>query len=304
MEQTLKQTQKIQTIAIWGACHKVEHIESIVGLFRELDSCGVTLFIEEEFFCFISQELSPKGSRSPLTGVQLIKPGSVVPSVDIAICIGGDGTFLRTVHRLASLKVPIWAVNCGRLGFLMDVDARDSAAYVPQLLQGSFRIEERSMIQIVMNRKVVGVALNELAIQKRETGSLIQVKVALDDVPLADYAADGLIISTPTGSTAYSLSLGGPIVSPGCEAVVLTPIAPHSLNIRPFVIPNNQKIALSVSSRSASFAVVIDGVMQVLPCGTPIEIVKAQDKAQLIRLVDKPFTHTLRDKMMWGQDLR
>lgn len=288
----------LQKMAIWGSTHKVEHIEDVVALLRKLQESGVQLFVEYEFARFVEDV----GHYS--VGKFLIGASDDVPQVDAAVCFGGDGTFLRTVHRMSSVDVPVWAVNCGRLGFLMDVDAGEALDYVPPLLAQEYRVEERTMLHISVDGVFVGNALNELAVQKRETGSLIQVAVRLDNVPLAHYDADGLVISTPTGSTAYSLSLGGPIISPDCSVIVLTPIASHSLNVRPFVIPAHQAVQLEISSRSDSFAAVIDGELRELPCGTPIEITCSEQRARLIRLKDKPFAHTLRDKMLWGEDRR
>lgn len=288
----------MQSMVIMGARHKVEHVNHVVSLLEQLIHHGVQLHIDQRFMHFLSEQASWR----PLS-VELLTEEMECPSVDCAICFGGDGTLLSTVHRLAPVSTPIWGVNCGRLGFLTDTSVAEAHTYIERLIRKEYRTERRPLLSIRTKDRFLGHALNEVAVQKRETGSMIQVKALLDRIPLADYDADGLILSTPTGSTAYSLSLGGPIISPSCSDLLLTPIAPHSLHIRPFVIPNNQSVSLAVSSRSDTFAVVIDGSMQVLPCGCTIEISNSPQQAQFIRLQDSPFAQTLRDKMHWGQEI-
>ena len=301
------------TVSVWGSCHKIEHIQELQTLLRVLRSHGANLLIEASFARFL-EERGGASATAPLpplvytpfecTHTSTEAPCPTHPKSDLAISFGGDGTLLSTVQHLVQEQTPVWAVNSGTLGFLTDVSVEEATQYIPRLLSGDYRIETRSLLGIRQGEHFLGHALNEVALQKRETGSMISVQVALDGVALAHYLADGLLLSTPTGTTAYSLSLGGPIIAPACRDFLLTPIAPHSLYIRPMVIPDHQQVELSVSSRSSTFSLVIDGAMQVLPCNTTLTIARSPRQARLIRLADKPFATTLSEKMQWGKDFR
>ena len=229
--------------------------------------------------------------------------GKTPREIDYIICFGGDGTFLRTLHRIASPTTPILAINSGHLGFLTDLDVHDAAQYIDRLISGEYLIEERRLLSVEVEG-YQAYALNEIAIQKRETGSIINVETHINEYFLADYAADGLIVATPTGSTAYSLSLNGPLVSPDCPVLLITPIAPHSLSMRPIVLPDTVTLHLKVFSRSSTFMLVTDGNVAVFPTGTPLTIARAKHPVRLIRLSNHTFADTLREKLHWGQNLR
>ena len=196
-----------------------------------------------------------------------------------------------------------FAINSGHLGFLTDLDIHDAAQYIDRLISGEYLIEERRLLSVEVEG-YQAYALNEIAIQKRETGSIINVETHINEYFLADYAADGLIVATPTGSTAYSLSLNGPLVSPDCPVLLITPIAPHSLSMRPIVLPDTVTLHLKVFSRSSTFMLVTDGNVAVFPTGTPLTIARAKHPVRLIRLSNHTFAETLREKLHWGQNLR
>lgn len=289
----------MKTIAIFGSQHKMEIIEDVVTFISELARHpNVSIYIEQSFYHYLSQHTSFEAE------VHSFKDQSELPNIDLGITLGGDGTILRTIHLLKNTQVPLLAVNCGRLGFMTDMDVYEARSYVEKIVQGEYRVEKRPLLSVRANGKELPSAFNEVAIQKRETGSMIMIDTYIEDEYLSTYDADGLIVATPTGSTAYSLSLHGPIVFPSCHNLLLTPIAPHSLNIRPIVISDEVTIRIMVSSRSQTFALSTDGNLSVFPCGTEIEISRSRHWVHLIRLSEHSFTHILREKLHWGSDPR
>lgn len=234
---------------------------------------------------------------------------STVPLVDMAFSVGGDGTFLRTATAVADSNIPVLGINTGRLGFLADIIISDLENTLDEIFSQDYQIEERSLLgvnssdgTIVYNRR--HGALNEVAILKQDTASMLSINTFVNDDFLTTYQADGLIIATPTGSTAYALSVGGPILMPESNSFVLAPIAPHNLTSRPLVIHDKSKIKLKVESRSSSFLVSMDGQSQVLKTHIEIEIFKADYTLKVVKRTGHTFYETLRDKLMWGVDVR
>ena len=226
---------------------------------------------------------------------------------DFAVSVGGDGTLLETANRVGRKQTPILGINTGRLGFLADVSPADMEACVEALFQNNYAVESRTLIQVEADGKPLdggSCALNDVAILKRDTASMISIRATIDGDYLTTYQADGLIVSTPTGSTAYSLSNGGPIIVPRTGVLLMTAVAPHSLNIRPIVIPDTARVELTVSSRSHSFLVAIDGRSMKLPEGTTLILCRAPYKVQLVKPLGTRYFNTLREKMMWGADGR
>ena len=219
---------------------------------------------------------------------------------DFAISMGGDGTFLQAANRVGEQQIPILGVNMGRLGFLADITPKDIEPTIDALCKGDFAVEERAVIQVDTGAR----ALNDVAILKRDSASMISIRTSINGEYLTTYQADGVIISTPTGSTAYSLSNGGPIITPGTGVFLLTAVAPHSLNTRPIVIPDSAVIELTVSSRSHSFLVAVDGRSEKLPEGTTLRICRAPYNVRVVKRVAQQYFATLREKMMWGADTR
>lgn len=224
---------------------------------------------------------------------------------DFAISMGGDGTFLQTANRVGSKQIPILGVNMGRLGFLADVAPEDIEGILRALYQGDYEVEDRAVIMVEADGEPLqAFALNDVAILKRDTASMISIRANVNGEYLTTYQADGLIISTPTGSTAYSLSNGGPIIVPGTSVLSMTAVAPHSLNIRPIVIPDSAVVTLDVESRSHSFLVAVDGRSE--PCreGTRLKLARAPYNIKVVKRCGKQYFSTLREKMMWGADVR
>ncbi|THD68949.1 NAD kinase [Robertkochia marina] len=230
-------------------------------------------------------------------------------SYELLISVGGDGTMLRSVLLVRDLDIPIMGVNTGRLGFLATVQKGAMKQAVLAVLKGDYEVRRRSLLQVTTNPGVeaqteVNFALNEVAVSRKNTTSMITVNTWLDDEYLTAYWADGLIIATPTGSTGYSLSCNGPVITPATNAFVLTPIAPHNLNARPLVIPDKTKIRLKVSGREEYFLVSLDSRIATLHNETEIFIEKAPFTIGMVYLKEESFLNTLRQKLLWGEDKR
>ncbi|MCJ8291917.1 MAG: NAD kinase [Crocinitomicaceae bacterium] len=227
--------------------------------------------------------------------------------IDLSFSIGGDGTFMKNVKYVRDSGVPVLGINTGRLGFLANV-SRDQIQEAMDLVhQKKFVHQKRSMIKIETEDNIFGdnnVALNEVVLQKKDTSSMITVHAELEGKYLNSYWADGLIVATPSGSTAYSLSCGGPIITPGCQVHILTPIAPHNLNVRPMVVPDHMPIKLSVEGRSRRFLASLDGHSMSIRQGEEIFVSKADYMINVIKFEDNNFLDTIRNKMLWGIDKR
>ncbi len=230
-------------------------------------------------------------------------------SYDLFFSIGGDGTILKSVTFVRDLDIPIVGINTGRLGFLATIQKEDITQSINAILNGSFRISERSLLTIETSPdnnevKTLNFALNEVAVNRKNTTSMIKVETMVNDKYLTSYWSDGLIVATPTGSTGYSLSCGGPVIDPSTNSIVITPIAPHNLNARPLVIPDNSEISLKVSGRETSFLVSLDSRIATLDNGTTLHIKKASFTIKMVQLEDDSFIKTLREKLLWGEDKR
>lgn len=226
---------------------------------------------------------------------------------DMALSIGGDGTFLRAAEKIGDRGIPVLGVNIGRLGFLADVPAEETKSVMSEILAGRYRIEERSLLQVDLPQRPDGFwpyALNEVAVLKQDTSSMISIHTTVGDSFLNTYQADGLIVATPTGSTAYSMSVGGPILMPQAANWVISPVAPHSLTIRPLVVNDNTDIALRVDSRSHSYLLSVDGRSIMLDTDVQVVLRKAPFTVKVVKRLGHSFAETLRAKLMWGVDKR
>lgn len=236
----------------------------------------------------------------------LIEPDELT-NVDLVISMGGDGTFLKAAYMVGEREIPILGINKGRLGFLADVLPSEIEDVLEHVLRRDYMIENHTVIKLETDGEYVDCcpfALNDIAVLKRDTASMISIKAYINGEFLVNYQADGLIIATPTGSTAYSLSNGGPIIVPQSGSLCITPVAPHSLNIRPIVINDTSVIELEVCSRSHNFLVAIDGRSMKLTEGTRLTIRKADYMVKLVKLKNQRYFSTLHRKLMWGADSR
>ena len=230
-------------------------------------------------------------------------------SIDLLVSIGGDGTFLRTIEYVRDLNIPVMGINTGNLGFLATIKKENLDHAVEKIYNKNFKVENRSVIKV--NSEEIGLpknlfpyALNEISVVRKDTTSMINIKTSLDGNHLNSYWADGLIISTPTGSTGYSLSCGGPVISPSSGSLVLTPISPHNLNARPLVISDDTKIELSVSGREENHLLSIDSKIFTVQNQTKITIEKPNFDFKIAHFSNNNFYKTLKEKLLWGKDKR
>ena len=253
---------------------------------------GAELYVDEEYYRFLTED-----QRLDVLATRVLKNDDF--DADFVISMGGDGTFLKAAARVGNKGIPILGVNMGRLGFLADVNPDDIEHTLRALHEGHYEVESRAVIEVNGH-----YALNDIAILKRDTASMISIRATIDGQLLNTYQADGLIISTPTGSTAYSLSNGGPIIVPGTNVLALTPVAPHSLNTRPIVIPDSGVIELDVESRSTSILLAVDGRSMACQEGTKLVVTRAPYNIKVVKRPGQRYFNTLREKMMWGADAR
>ncbi|MFM7661125.1 MAG: NAD kinase [Bacteroidota bacterium] len=227
--------------------------------------------------------------------------------IDLTISLGGDGTFIKTVSYIRNSGVPIMGINTGRMGFLSNISKDHIEDTITKVKNKEFEFQKRSLIRVFTEEDIFGednFALNELTVHKKDTSSMITVHASLDGKYLNSYWADGLIVATPTGSTAYSLSCGGPIITPGCQVHIITPIAPHNLNVRPMVVPDHLPIELSVEGRDRKSLLSLDGNSRSIKQGEKVIITKAEFMINVIRFENNNFLDTIRNKMLWGIDVR
>ena len=227
--------------------------------------------------------------------------------VDYVISMGGDGTFLKAASMVGPRCVPIVGINTGRLGYLADVSPTEMEKAIGMIYKGNFIVERHAVIEVEAEGAALGncrFALNDIAVLKQDNASMITIHARIDGENLVTYLADGLIVSTPTGPTADSLSNGGPIIMPQTDVLCLTPVAPHSLNIRPIVVPATAEISLDIESRSHKFLVAIDGRSEKLPETARLHIRKADYEVNIVKRRHHKYIATLREKMMWGADMR
>ena len=226
---------------------------------------------------------------------------------DMVLSMGGDGTFLKAASYVGKKNIPILGINTGRLGFLADISPEEMEETFEDIYRGNYKVEDRSVLQVFSESQFLKgypCGLNEIAILKRDSSSMITIHTSINGAYLTTYQADGLVIATPTGSTAYSLSIGGPIIVPHSKTIAITPVAPHSLNVRPIVVNDDCEITLDVESRSHNFLVAIDGRSETCREGTRLTIRKADYHIKIVKRPNHVFFHTLRNKMMWGADGR
>lgn len=286
-------------IGIFGKKHqKKEQIEKIFDI---LSLNKVEVFIQKEFYDFLQPSLDLKDSIAGIIDCNNL-------DIDMALSIGGDGTFLRTVSAIKEKNIPILGINTGRLGFLADVSEDDMEQTLSEILNGNYTIEERSQLKLVVNNSLcetVDFALNEIAILKQDLSSMITIDVNINGEKLTSYEADGLLVATPTGSTAYSLSVGGPIMAPNTSNFIITAIAPHSLTARPLVIEDDNILTLTIRSRSSCFLISLDGRSETMPvAGTTLQITKAKTPVRVVKRIGQTFYSTLKNKLKWGTDPR
>lgn len=290
------------TVAVFGNSMKENMPDEVSHVLDFLQRRGVEVRLSQE----LRQELNMR-EYAPFPEEWTLENGEWRPiqgeTIDFALSIGGDGTFLTTAAAIGNKNIPIIGVNMGHLGFLADVQTKNVDLIMEQLVAGQYTIEQRALLQVsgsegshISNPN----ALNEIAVLKQGLSSMITVVAKLNGEEMINMEADGLVISTATGSTAYNLSVGGPIMVPQARGIILAPVSSHSLSVRPLVIPDDWKIDLKVYSRNASFMLSIDGRSQIMSDNVNIHIEKAPYTIKVVQVGENSFLNSLKSKMLWG----
>ncbi len=282
-------------IAVFGNTLRAETISEVKHIVEFLQLRDITVVLSPELrHDVFSRDLPSVEDYISTTG----------ESIDFAISVGGDGTFLTTASMVGHLDIPILGINCGHLGYLAEVQTDNVDVILDQLINNQYTIEKRSVLEVSSSKggKIASpFALNEVAVLKSGLSSMITVEVTLNGEFLHSYKADGLLIATPTGSTAYNLSVGGPLLDPHVNAIILSPVATHSLNIRPLVVLDDSKIDLKISSRNGNFMVSVDGRSQVLNQDIHLHVERSARTIKLVRVEGQTFMQSLKDKLNWGR---
>ena len=286
-------------IAIFGKQYTARQGSVMQQLFNTLSKNNCEICIEEDFMQLLSQD-----NNLSLPAMSIIRDNRFC--ADMALSIGGDGTFLHTATRVERKNIPILGINTGHLGFLADLSGQETSTTLQEILDGHYKVEERTLLQVEAQgiEELWPYSLNEVAILKQDSASMISISTTIDGDYFNTYQADGLIIATPTGSTAYALSAGGPILVPQAANWVLAPIAPHSFTVRPLVVNDDVTISLQVSCRTGKFMLSCDGRSVQLPAGEKITLRKAPFTIKVVKGYNHTFSQTLRNKLMWGIDKR
>ncbi|WP_196891125.1 NAD kinase [Aureivirga marina] len=291
-------------VAIYGQKYKDETKPYISKLLKHFKKRGVKVIFEFHFYYELKKHLQEEECFDTFLNYD-----DLPSDTDFFITIGGDGTILRAITYVRNSDIPIIGINTGRLGFLSTIQKDEIKNAIDQLLSNEYKIIERSVLSLklipeVLDSEDFQYAINEITVSRKNTTSMITVNTYLDDEYLTSYWADGLIIATPTGSTSYSMSCGGPILMPQAKNIVLTPIAPHNLNTRPLIIPNDTKIKLTVNGHENLFLISLDSRVTTINNQTEIYIEKAPFTIKTIEMEGQSFFKTLRSKLLWGEDTR
>ena len=289
-------------VAIYGKKINKQNAPYFVHFLSILKNYGWDAVLEKELKEQLVKKVGISDSYEVFSTRADLKTG-----IDLAFSIGGDGTFIKTVSYIRDSGVPILGINTGRLGFLANISIDKLDETMELVRQKNYDFQKRSLLKIETESNIFGdenIVLNEVTLHKKDTASMITVHASLDGNYLNSYWADGLIVATPTGSTAYNLSCGGPIVTPGCQIHLLTPIAPHNLNVRPMVVPDHLPIKLSVEGRERKYLISLDGNSKSIPQGEEVTVKKAEFMINVIKFEDNNFLDTIRNKMLWGLDKR
>ena len=311
----------LMTIAIFGNAMKPQTLTEVQHILAFMEAKGINVVLSHE----LRQELNlrdypsfehtyPKGTtisdlQNQNTDFVFHEKTNFEP-IDFALSIGGDGTFLTSAAAIGKKNIPILGINCGHLGFLAEVQSDDVDAILQQIIEGHYTIEQRSLLNVSVFDKAGSIrdniimapnALNEIAILKEGLSSMLQIELKVNGELLHTYNSDGLVIATPTGSTAYNLSIGGPLMAPQSRGIILTPIAPHSLTVKPLVVPDDWKFDIRVTSRYDAYMVSVDGRSQSLSTDMSLHVERAKYTVKVVQVGDNSFLKSLQNKLNWGK---
>lgn len=290
---------QIKNVAVSGSIHKVGFADAASELITTLRKHGISVHVESKVYSFLK-----KNVPDVLAECSELEEKSLL-GMDLVLSLGGDGTFLKTSQFVGALEIPILGINLGHLGFLVDISGDEISSAIETVLAEGFITERRSLLQMQPVGECTDpgkcTALNEIAVLKTDSSSMIKVHAYVNGEFLCTYRADGLIVSTPTGSTAYAMSVGASILDPESQDIILAPVSPHTLNQRPIIIPDDKQIELEIEGRSANCIVSLDGRSYRCPIGSKISIRKAPFSVLVAWRKGHTYFHTLRTKLMWGQ---
>jgi len=290
----------MKRLVIFGNRYQQGDTRRVMSLLDNLRNRGIDVAIERDYKSFLTQLHGDAAAQITAFDAEQ------VPDADIALSLGGDGTLLTTVMWVAQQGMPIMGINTGHLGYLTAAHLDEADAAIDELLNGQCRIEARTMLQVACDATDIAHpwALNDIAILRHDTSSMLDMETRLRGRDLTTYRGDGLVVSTPTGSTAYNMSVGGPIMEPTTACLVLSPISPHSLTMRPLVVRDDSDIVIRTHTRATHYEVSIDGEVALCPTGSTITIARAPYDARIIQRPANNFARTLRHKLLWGTDQR
>lgn len=291
-------------VAIFGQYYQNDTRPIIRDIFVFFNANNVDLVIEENFLKILYEQELLKKEYQTFNSTKCLDN-----SFDILISIGGDGTILRAATYVKNLGIPILGINAGRLGFLAKVQKENIETFLQLVIEKKYSISKRTLLSLECSPEndqinELNFAMNEVTVSRKDTTSMITIETSLNDEYLNSYWADGLIISTPTGSTGYSLSCGGPVLTPDVKSFVITPIAPHNLNARPLVIPDDTEIKLKISGREDQYLVSLDSRIATLNNNSVLTIRKTPFEINMVEIPNETFLKTLRAKLLWGEDKR
>ncbi|WP_309610065.1 NAD kinase [Flavobacterium sp.] len=291
-------------IAIFGQFYQNSTSPIIERLFHFLNSNHVEVVVEENFLSILLENKLIQNNYNKFSSYKDLNK-----TFDMMISVGGDGTFLKAATLVRNSGIPILGINSGRLGFLATVQQENIEIFLQLVLDKKYTVSKRSLLSLSCSPKIkeikdLNFAMNEVTVSRKDTTSMITIETYLNGEYLNSYWADGLIISTPTGSTGYSMSCGGPILTPDANSLVITPIAPHNLNARPLVIPDNTEVRLKVSGREENYLVSLDSRIASVKNESILTIKKTPFKINMVEIPEETFLKTLRNKLLWGEDKR
>ena len=290
-------------VVVYGKLFKEKDFSFVQTLFDVLHDEEITTFVNAPYYELIKNKINFKNTVGVFEGYLDFK----TRRFDCVITLGGDGTILNAITEIQDSNVPILGINLGRLGFLASIEKTKIKEAIDLLKRGMYSIDERSLLHLESNIPIFGdirFALNDCTLLKRDTSSMVTIHTYINGAYLSSYWADGIIIATPTGSTGYSLSCGGPIIFPDSGNFVITPVAPHNLNVRPIVISDSSVISFEIEGRAESFLCSLDSRSEIINSKHQLAIRKGDFKIKLIQLRDRSFLRTMREKLAWGIDSR
>lgn len=290
-------------VFIYGYDVREENVKYIQTLLEELDSSKIDYTVFEKFKTVYEEQTKEQLEIKAVHNHTELK----TENPDVIITLGGDGTILNAATIVQDLDIPILGINLGRMGFLASTEKKDISEAIQLLKSAKFRTRARTLLQLESEPGIfqeAPIALNDFTLHKRDTSSMVTIHTYINGTFLNSYWADGLIIATPTGSTGYSLSCGGPIIVPSSNNFVITPVAPHNLNVRPVVIPDTDEISLKIEGRSENFLCTLDSRFETVTSDHQLTLRKCKFGIRLIKLEGTSFFHTIREKLMWGKDTR